>query len=253
MWARTWHQIFIRGEVIRKELTPFLAHGETGAMERNTEYIRYYRKQILHWISIFSTMVITLSCCIQTKVVMMWNFTCKRPQWISPRARYPTAPTINQNEWLRANCPLQIADICEKGEKIIFENWIIIKPMGHSAQAAHRQGEQQVKVHRRRLEQVLCKCCKKLKGPTLDILFLFFSRDCTAERPRMIYSSPQDRKFNALFAQCCKQQLPCFALPPRTPRMFSQQTLCVNSIFRLFYLLHLLTGRSWKETLVKWI
>lgn len=210
MWARTWHQIFIRGEVIRKELTPYLAHGETGAMERKhwIHKILQERNSALNFH--FSTVVITLSCCIQTKVVMMWNFTYKRPQWISPRARYPTAPTINQNEWLRANCPLQMADICEKGEKIIFENWIIIKPMGHSAQAAHRQGEQQVKRYCRRLEQVLCKCCKKLKGPTLDILFLFFSQDCTAEQPCMIYSSPQDRKFNALFTRCCKQQLPCF-------------------------------------------
>lgn len=147
-------------------------------------------------------MVITLSCCIQTKVVMMQNFLPEQPQRVSPRARCPAAPTINQNEWLRANCPFQITDICGKGEKIIFENWIIIKPMGHSAQAAHRRGwSSRSKIYCRRLEQVLCKCCKTLKGPTLDILFLFlfFSWECTVKQPLMIYWSPQECKCSTLY------------------------------------------------------
>lgn len=42
---RTLHKIFIGGEVIRNECTPFLAHWEKSTTERNTEQIRHYWKK----------------------------------------------------------------------------------------------------------------------------------------------------------------------------------------------------------------
>lgn len=42
---RTLHKIFIGGEVIRNERTPFLARWEKNTIEGNTEQIRHYWKK----------------------------------------------------------------------------------------------------------------------------------------------------------------------------------------------------------------
>lgn len=117
MWARTWHQIFIRGEVIRKELTPFLAHGETGVMERKTEYIKYYTKQNLHRISIFAQWSLRRRVAFEPR---WWWCEISSP---SSRSGFLPVPDVQRPRRLtetndcEQTAPFQITDICGKGGK----------------------------------------------------------------------------------------------------------------------------------------
>lgn len=145
MWMRTLHKIFIGGEVIRNERTPFLARWEKSTVEGNTEQIRHYwKKKILHWIYIFIQW--SLCCHVAFKQRWWWFKTSFAPT----RCGFLWTPDIER--------PWQLAEMndCEQTalpnywhlwnvEKIIFENWIIIKPMSHSDQAAHRPGSSRSK------------------------------------------------------------------------------------------------------------
>lgn len=133
MWMRTLHKIFITGEVIRKQLTPFLAHWEKYSEERNianrilwdTTSVKH-KKRKLKQINPnspcniqFYVLIIILSCSHHPMELAMWkDLIYTHPPLIFEDGGYQMTLTINRKERWWTNCPSNLLTSVESKKRL---------------------------------------------------------------------------------------------------------------------------------------